>query len=117
MYPLRLGVLPTTLSNLIEASNLGALNEVLEQNETVMVEFGATWCGPCRQFLPHFEDFSDKRTDVTCVKVDIETDDFSLKYGIQSVPQVWLFKNGEKVADISGRTVVQLKKEIDSHLS
>ena len=104
------------MSNLINASNLGVLNEILEQNDTVMVEFGAAWCGPCRQFLPHYEKFAEE-TDIACVKVDIETDDFPLKYGIQSVPQVWLFQNGEKVADISARTVVPLRKEIAQYLS
>lgn len=95
---------------------MGTLNEVLEQNDTVLVEFGAAWCGPCRQFLPHFEKFAEE-SDVTCVKVDIDTDDFAMKYDIMSVPQLWLFKNGEKVADISARTVLPLRKELASHLA
>ena len=105
------------MSDLIEVPNLATLNDVLESNDAVLVEFGAAWCGPCRQFLPHFEKFADGNNEVACVKVDIETDDFALKYGFSSVPQVWLFKNGEKAAEVRARTAPLLRKEIAQLLS
>lgn len=62
-----------------------------------LVDFWATWCGPCQMFGPIFEAVSDEQSDVNFVKFEI--DDVNrrtpAKFGIRSIPSVLAFKNGE----------------------
>lgn len=61
-----------------------------------LVDFWASWCGPCQMFGPIFESVSDRETDTTFVKFEI--DDVNrrtpAKFGIRSIPSVLAFKNG-----------------------
>lgn len=101
------------MSELIHEDTFAGLQEILNNNERVLVEFGASWCGPCRTFLPHFESFAEQHDDFTCVKVDIEVDpEVVSTYKIQSVPQVMLFENGEYVKHVESRTVIKLNQEL-----
>ena len=64
---------------------------------TVLVDFFATWCGPCKMLAPVLEEVS-KETDATIIKVDVdEASALAAEYGIQAVPTLMLFKNGERV--------------------
>lgn len=72
--------------------------EVLE-SKCALVDFSATWCGPCRMLAPVVEELSeepDAEADFFSADVD-ENDELVLKYGIQNVPALILFKNGEPV--------------------
>lgn len=73
--------------------------EVLKSTLPVMVDFGATWCGPCRMIAPYMEQLSDEYAGKAVVaKVDVdECPGISAKYGIRNVPTVLIFKNGEIV--------------------
>ena len=73
--------------------------EVLKSELPVMVDFGATWCGPCRMIAPYMDQISDElagKAQVAKVDVD-ECPGISAKYGIRNVPTVLFFKNGEIV--------------------
>lgn len=64
----------------------------------VVVDFFATWCGPCKMLSPVLEQINEDRSDVKIVKVDIDNNmDLAKKYGIMSVPTVILFKDGKEV--------------------
>ena len=73
--------------------------EVLKSELPVMVDFGATWCGPCRMIAPYMDQLSDEFVGKAVVaKVDVdECPGISAKYGIRNVPTVLFFKNGEIV--------------------
>lgn len=73
--------------------------EVLKSELPVMVDFGATWCGPCRMIAPYMEQLSDEFAGKAVVaKVDVdECPGIAAKYGIRNVPTVLIFKNGEIV--------------------
>ena len=102
------------MSELVEINTLDELLDVISANSTVVVEAGAVWCGPCRSFLPRFKKFAESNPDIVCVKIDVDTDPgFVQHFGIQSVPQVWLFKNGELSRHLESRTVVKLQAEIN----
>ena len=62
-----------------------------------LVDFWATWCGPCQMFGPIFETVSDDQTDVNFVKFEIDEGNrrTPAKFGIRSIPSVLAFKNGE----------------------
>ncbi len=69
--------------------------EELIKNKKVVVDFYATWCGPCKMFGPVFEKVSNE-SSITFIKIDVDAhEDIARKYGIMSIPTVVLLNNGE----------------------
>lgn len=70
---------------------------VLKSEKPVLVDFFATWCGPCRQMLPIVTELSEEMSkDVKIVKLDVdEAGNTAEKYEIQSIPTMILFKGGQ----------------------
>lgn len=79
-------------------------DEVLKSGETVLVDFTASWCGPCKRLAPIIEEIADSmQGKVTVGKVDIDDAPLTAqKLGIRSVPTVIVFKNGESAGQSLG---------------
>ena len=83
---------------IIHADNSNFKSEVLDSKGTVLVDFFATWCGPCKMLAPVLEKVADKHPDVKVVKVDVDhANALASSYGVMGVPTILVFKNGEIV--------------------
>lgn len=77
--------------------------DVLTKDEVVLVDFFATWCGPCKMIAPVLEDIASSRDDIKIVKIDVDQNqDLAMRYGVMSIPTLILFKNGKPVAQQLG---------------
>ncbi len=86
---------------------------VLESERPVVVDFWATWCGPCRMVAPEMEKLAEKYEGVVdVVKVDVDANpELSMAFGIQSIPTIAFFKPGEQPRGVLGfMPLAQLEK-------
>lgn len=80
------------------------IREVLDGEGLTLVDFFATWCGPCKMLTPVLEELSSElEGEVKIFSVDVdESQTLAMKYNVYSVPTMILFKNGEKVDQMVG---------------
>ncbi|XP_019951392.1 thioredoxin b [Paralichthys olivaceus] len=86
-------------------------------DKLVVVDFTATWCGPCKMIGPYFVELSNEYPNVVFLKVDVdEAEDVSSSCDIKCMPTFVFFKNGEKVDDFAGANREKLLELLKKHL-
>ena len=72
--------------------------EVLNSDKTVLIDFYADWCGPCKMFSPIIESVAEENEDIKVVKIDVDNaQDLAIKYQVMSIPTIVVIKNGQEV--------------------
>ena len=90
----------------MSAMNIGLENfekEVLHAEQPVLLDFWASWCGPCRMVLPLVDEIARERQDVKVGKINVdEQPELASKFGVFSVPTLMVMKNGQVVKQAVG---------------
>ena len=101
--------------------NKANFKDTIEQNQTVILDFWAPWCGPCRRFAPVFEAVAAKYPDVKFAKLNTEDEpEIAASFEIQSIPTLMIIKEGDIIFAQPGalpeeilEELVQKAKEVD----
>ena len=76
---------------------------VKESGKTVLIDFWAVWCGPCKMIAPFVEEIAAERDDIIVGKIDVDQEmDLAVQFGVSSIPTLVLMKNGEVAATMVG---------------
>lgn len=76
---------------------------VLKADKKVLLDFWATWCGPCRMIAPFVEEIAEEREDILVGKIDVDEErDLAISFGIASIPTLVVMEKGEKKGQMLG---------------
>ena len=83
--------------------NKDNFNAVIATKNTVLLDFYADWCGPCRMMSPIVDEIAEEREDITVGKVNVdESPELAVKFGIVSIPTLIIIKDGKESKKIVG---------------
>ncbi len=100
-------------------TNIKEFDEIIKNNKKVVVDFFATWCGPCQMLSPIIEKLEKTEKDIKFIKVDVDLADEKLveNYNVFQVPTLIYFKNGEPTKKQYGfKTKEQLLESFEAYL-
>ncbi len=74
------------------------LTDIIRENKKVLLDFSATWCGPCGMIAPHLEELSKEYTDIAFGKIDVDEEgELAEAFGIVSIPTLILIEEGKEI--------------------
>lgn len=79
------------------------MEDVENSDETWVIDFWASWCGPCQKMAPHYEEASEEMNDINFGKVNMEEhSDLATKYNVKALPTLLMMRNGEVIGKNEG---------------
>lgn len=89
--------------SVIVVNNTNFSQEVLQSDKPVLVDFFATWCGPCKMLSPIVDQLADEHPEVKVCKLDVdENQDLAQQFQVMSIPTLILFKDGQAASKVVG---------------
>lgn len=83
---------------IIKVTSENFQTEVLNSEKTVLIDFYADWCGPCKMLSSTVEQFASENEDIKVVKINVDDEqDLAIEYGVMSIPTLVVIKNGQEV--------------------
>ena len=103
------------MTDVVEITSADHLANLVENNETVVIDFWADWCGPCKMLKPNYHQAAS-RSDAVFTSVDVEAlPELTSQFRVMGVPTVLVFKNGElKETPVRARNVDGIVAEVES---
>ncbi|KAF3912368.1 Thioredoxin [Arthrobotrys entomopaga] len=93
-----------------EIKNLSEFNELIGGDKPTLIDFHATWCGPCKQISPFVDKLEGQIKEINFAKVDVDdVPDVAQECGVRAMPTFMAFKSGEKVGEVVGANPTALK--------
>lgn len=87
------------MSEFVKEVNYEQLKETIQNNKTVLVDFFATWCGPCKMLAPQLDKVAQNQSDAVVIKIDVDREEeATMQYQVQAIPTLVLIKDGKEVA-------------------
>ncbi len=98
--------------SVITINNNNFSQEVLNSDKTVLVDFFATWCGPCKMLTPIVHELADEHPEVKVCKIDVDQEqELARQFQVMSIPTLIVFKNGQPVNKSLG---LKSKKDLEA---
>jgi len=96
-----------------EVKSLTEFNDFINEDKVTVIDFHATWCGPCKQIAPFVEKLSKEFNQNNFLKVDVdEVSEVAAEVGVRAMPTFMVFRKGEKVAEVVGANPAALKAAV-----
>ena len=101
--------------SILHIDSLKEFQTLIQTEQTVIVDFFATWCGPCRMISPYFEELSIKYPSIKFVKIDVDqAPEICREYRIRSMPTFFKFINGSIDSSFTGASRDSLTKLVSN---
>ena len=89
--------------SVINLTDLNFEQEVMRSDKPVLIDFFATWCGPCTMVSPRVDEIAQQRSDIKVCKVDVDDQgELASRFGVSSIPMLVVMKNGKVTAQNVG---------------
>ena len=83
---------------MVKITNENFEDEILKSDKTVLIDFYADWCAPCKMLSPIIEQIAEENNDIKVAKINVdELQELAIKYEVMSIPTLVVIKNGQEV--------------------
>ncbi|KAI8621876.1 thioredoxin-like protein [Chytriomyces sp. MP71] len=104
------------MGSAINITSSAEFNKYISASKLTVVDFTATWCGPCKAVAPRFEALAAKFSNCSFIKVDVdEQKDIAQQYGVRAMPTFMLFKSGKKLDEVVGADIGKVERLVNTH--
>jgi thioredoxin 1 len=103
-----------------EISSIDEYTRITKEKKLVIIDFFATWCGPCRAIAPELDELAQEfKSSVIIVKIDVDNQDMTevmSRHKIRAMPTFIFIKNGKILDKVEGAKISDIKKKVEKHL-